>query len=460
MTTEMRLNAFTMNCVGHQAQGMWRHPRDRSTEYTSIAHWADLARTLERGCFDTVFLADVLGVYDVYGGGPDAAVRNAAQVPVNDPMLVVPAMAAVTQHLGFGVTGITSFEPPYSFARRMSTLDHLTAGRISWNVVTGYLDSAARGFGEVGQTAHDTRYEMAEEYMEVVYRLWEESWEDGAVVRDRAAGVFADPAKVHRITHAGRHYQVDAIHLTEPSPQRTPVLFQAGSSRAGQRFAARHAECVFVAGNDRTATATAVAQLRADIAAAGRDPADVTVCAMIAVVVDETEQAAARKAAEYASYASPEGALVLLSGWSGLDYARPLPAQASTDAVESAARSRPRDVDAAARHVALAGACPLVVGSPAHVADELESWVAATGIDGFNLTRQVLPETFVDVVDLLVPELQRRGVFKRSYAPGTLPREAVRTLAPPRPAPPSRCASVAGFLNYSVRRPESDRLTE
>ena len=162
MTAPMRLSAFTMNCVGHQSQGLWRHPRDRSADYTSIGHWVELARTLERGCFDTVFLADVLGVYDVYGGGPDAAVRTAAQVPVNDPMLVVPVMAAVTEHLGFGVTGITSFEPPYTFARRMSTLDHLTAGRVSWNIVTGYLDSAARAMGDGAQTAHDDRYDMAD----------------------------------------------------------------------------------------------------------------------------------------------------------------------------------------------------------------------------------------------------------------------------------------------------------
>src|SRR4051812_8384325 len=168
MTEQMRLNAFTMNCVGHLAQGLWRHPRDRSSEYTSIEHWTELARTLERGCFDALFLADVLGVYDVYGHGPDAALRNATQVPVNDPLLVVPVMAAVTEHLGFSVTALTSFEPPYTFARRMSTLDHLTGGRISWNIVTGYLDSAARAMGQSAQTAHDTRYRMAEEYMEVV----------------------------------------------------------------------------------------------------------------------------------------------------------------------------------------------------------------------------------------------------------------------------------------------------
>ncbi len=437
MTKRMRLNAFSMNCVGHQAQGLWRHPRDRSTEYTSPDHWIELARTLERGCFDALFLADVLGVYDVYGGGPEAALRNAAQIPANDPMLVVPVMAAVTEHLGFGVTGLTSFEPPYTFARRMSTLDHLTGGRVSWNIVTGYLDSAARAMGDVGQTPHDLRYDMAEEYLEVVYRLWEGSWEDDAVVRDRATGMYADPAKVHRITHHGRYYRVDGIHLAEPSPQRTPVLFQAGSSRRGQRFAARHAECVFVAGNDRTATASVVSQLRRDVAAAGRDPAGVLVYSMISIVVDETTAAARRKADEYASYASPEGALALLSGWSGKDYARPLDDQDGSNAVEAAAASRPRDVEAAARHVALAGACPLLVGSPIEIADELEAWMAATGVDGFNVARQVLPETYVDVVDMVVPELQRRGIYQRTYAPGTL-REKLTggpaRLSPPHPA--------------------------
>jgi len=242
----MRLNAFTINCVGHLAQGLWRHPRDRSAEYTSIEYWVELARTLERGRFDALFIADVLGVYDVYRASPDAALSNAAQVPANDPMLIVPVMAAVTDHLGFGVTGITSFEAPYTFARRMSTLDHLTSGRISWNIVTGYLDSAARAMGQAGQHPHDRRYEMAEEYMEVVYQLWEGSWEDGAVVRDRATGVYADPAKVHPVMHHGTYYRLEGIHLAEPSPQRTPVLFQAGASSAGQRFAARHSECVFI----------------------------------------------------------------------------------------------------------------------------------------------------------------------------------------------------------------------
>ena len=151
MAKEIRLNAFEMNCVAHQSPGMWRHPRDRSRDYRRLDGWIELAKTLERGLFDGLFLADVLGVYDVFGGSPKAALRHATQTPVNDPLLLVPAMAAATKHLGFGVTVTLSYEPPFPFARRMSTLDHLTEGRIGWNVVTGYLDSAAKGQGETGQ---------------------------------------------------------------------------------------------------------------------------------------------------------------------------------------------------------------------------------------------------------------------------------------------------------------------
>jgi alkanesulfonate monooxygenase len=163
MKKQIRLNAFAMNCVAHQSPGLWTHPRDRTAEYNRLPYWLDLAKTLERGRFDGLFLADVLGVYDVFGNSPDAALRNATQTPANEPLLLIPAMATVTRHLGFGVTSNLSFEPPYPFARRMSTLDHLTEGRIGWNVVTGYLDSAARGAGKDKQTAHDDRYDIADD---------------------------------------------------------------------------------------------------------------------------------------------------------------------------------------------------------------------------------------------------------------------------------------------------------
>jgi FMN-dependent oxidoreductase (nitrilotriacetate monooxygenase family) len=240
--------------------------------YNTLEYWQDLARTAERGKFDGIFLTDIVGVYDVYKGSPDPSIAHAVQVPVNDPLLVVPAMAAATPHIGFGVTSNLTYETPYLFARRVSTLDHLTRGRIGWNIVTGYLDSAARGMGLAKQAKHDDRYDTAEEYMEVVYKLWEGSWEDDAILHDRERRIYADPRKVHRVQHSGQHYRVDAIHLSEPSPQRTPVLYQAGASSRGKDFASKHAECVFLAGPTKENTRTTVADLRRRAAEQGRDP--------------------------------------------------------------------------------------------------------------------------------------------------------------------------------------------
>ncbi len=195
MTKEIRLNAFDMNCVGHIQHGMWTHPRDRSTAYNTIDYWQDLARLAGTRQVRRDLPGRYLGVYDVYRGGPAPSIIDAVQIPVNDPMMLVPAMAAVTEHLGFGVTANLTYEPPYLFARRMSTLDHLTSGRVGWNIVTGYLDSAARGMGLAAQPDHDGRYDVADEYMSVVYKLWEASWEDGAVLRDKSQSDLCRPGQ-------------------------------------------------------------------------------------------------------------------------------------------------------------------------------------------------------------------------------------------------------------------------
>ncbi len=182
---QILLNAFSMNCVGHINHGLWTHPRDRSSDYRKLRHWTELARLLERGLFDGLFIADILGVYDVYQGGIEVTAREAVQLPVNDPLMLVSAMAGVTEHLGFGVTANLTYEAPYPFARRLSTLDHLSDGRIGWNIVTGYLESAAKAMGQSAQIEHDRRYDRADEYLEVLYKLWEGSWEDDAVLADR-----------------------------------------------------------------------------------------------------------------------------------------------------------------------------------------------------------------------------------------------------------------------------------
>ena len=228
-------------------------------------------------------------------------------------------MAAVTEHLGFGITAGTAFEHPYPFARRLSTLDHLTNGRIGWNVVTGYLPSAARNMGEDDQLQHDDRYDHADEYLEVLYKLWETSWEDDAVVRDRTTGVYTDPAKVHPIEHEGKHFTVPGIHISEPSPQRTPVIFQAGASPRGVRFAAENAEAIFVGAPTKAILKDTVARIRNELTKVGRDPYSARIYTLLTIITDRTPELAQAKLEDYRSYASSEGALVFTSGWMGID---------------------------------------------------------------------------------------------------------------------------------------------
>lgn len=432
MSKQIRFNAFDMNCVAHQSSGMWRHPQDQSARYKELGYWTELAQLLERGHFDGLFIADVLGTYDVYGSSNEAAIRHAAQVPVNDPILLVSAMAAVTENLGFGITAGTAYEHPYPFARRMTTLDHLTNGRVGWNVVTGYLPSAARNMGHDDQLEHDQRYDVADEYLEVTYKLWEGSWEDDAVVRDREAGVFTDPAKVHEIGHSGEHFTVPGIHISEPSPQRTPVIFQAGASPRGIAFAAGNAEAIFVAAPTKTVLAGTVKRIRDALEAAGRDRYSAKIYTLLTIITDETSEKAHAKHEEFLQYASDEGALVFMSGWMGIDLSQfdldePI-GNVKSNAIQSTVANfqqaddsgkewKVRDI---AKLGSIGGLGPRVVGSPEEVADFLQEWVEETDVDGFNLAYAITPGTFEDVVTLIVPELQRRGVYQTGYAPGTL----------------------------------------
>ncbi|MEW1961555.1 LLM class flavin-dependent oxidoreductase [Microbacterium sp. NPDC077644] len=432
MSKQIRFNAFDMNCVAHQSSGMWRHPQDQSARYKELGYWTELAQLLERGHFDGLFIADVLGTYDVYGSSNEAAIRHGAQVPVNDPILLVSAMAAVTENLGFGITAGTAYEHPYPFARRMTTLDHLTNGRVGWNVVTGYLPSAARNMGHDDQLEHDQRYDVADEYLEVTYKLWEGSWEDDAVVRDRESGVFTDPAKVHEIGHSGEHFTVPGIHISEPSPQRTPVIFQAGASPRGIAFAAGNAEAIFVAAPTKTVLAGTVKRIRDALEAAGRDRYSAKIYTLLTIITDETSEKAHAKHEDFLQYASDEGALVFMSGWMGIDLSQfdldePI-GNVKSNAIQSTVANFQQADDSGkewkVRDIAklgnIGGLGPRVVGSPEEVADFLQEWVEETDVDGFNLAYAITPGTFEDVVEFIVPELQRRGVYQTEYAPGTL----------------------------------------
>lgn len=445
MPRQIRLNAFTMNCVVHLAPGQWTAENDRSVDYLKTGHWVELARLLERGLFDSLFLGDITGIYDVAGGSPEIALRTAAQVPMNDPAPLIPLLAHATEHLGFGVTLSVSYEHPYLLARRLTTLDHLSEGRVAWNIVTSYLDSGARSLGRDALAAHDARYDRADEYLDVCYALWEGSWEDGAVVRDRTTGVYADPTRIHPVQHAGEHLRTDGVFQCEPSPQRTPLLFQAGGSDRGTRFAARHAECIFVGAPTAAGLRRTVDRLREALRQEGRDPASVRIFAMFTVIVDETEALAQARHDAYRARVSYDGALALLSGWTGIDLSRYAPddtlAYVDTNAGQSALASfskldpsRTWTVRDAVEFVGIGGRGGVAVGDARQVADTLEAWMDETGIDGFNLASVEMPRTFEDIVTHLVPELQRRGVYKTAYEPGTLREklggESARLQAP------------------------------
>jgi FMN-dependent oxidoreductase (nitrilotriacetate monooxygenase family) len=426
---QIHLNAFEMNCVGHLARGMWRHPADTRYRYTDLDYWNEEARLLEAGCFDALFLADVLGTYERAPGDSADALRLAHQVPVNDPLLLVPALAQVTSQLGFAVTVSATYEPPFAHARRMSTVDHLTKGRIGWNVVTSYLDNAARNFGLDGQIAHDERYERAEEYLEVCYQLWEGSWEDGAVLRDRTRGIFTDPAKVHYIDHAGKYFRVAGPHLSEPSPQRTPVVFQATGSPRGKLFAGKHAEAVFLASSSLEKVTADIAEIRKLAVEHGRAPDDVKIFNHFRFIVGRTRGEAEAKAEEYARFRSVE------SRFYGLDLARydpdtllqdvELPADDSGRGPgrylgqfieEWAGRPTVRDLLATIRRNG--GVDPFaVVGTPEEIAGKIEEYVARTDLDGFNVHSNVSLESYRDFVELVVPVLQARGLFRSRYDP-------------------------------------------
>jgi FMN-dependent oxidoreductase (nitrilotriacetate monooxygenase family) len=428
---QLRLNAFHMNAPGHSWPGLWAHPRDASMGHDRPEYWTDLARTAERGLLDAVFLADVVGVYDVYAGSPDASLRAGAQAPSLDPFPVVPLMAAVTQHLGFGVTATLTYEQPYLLARRFSTLDHLTRGRMAWNIVTGLLDSGARGAGQGALPEHDDRYAAAAEFMQVVYALWEGSWADDALLRDRDSRVYVRPERVRRIAHAGPRYALEAAHLVHPSPQRTPFLFQAGASSAGRGFAAAHAEAVFVNGHTIPLVRETVADIRRRAVAAGRLADDVQVFLGATVILGATDAEARDRYEEYRSWIDVEGSLALLSGWSGIDLShyrlddpiRHVEGRAMRsfiDALTVQSPEREWTVRDLVGFGVVGGRGAFLVGSPATVADALLRWRDEADVDGFNLTRTVEPEGLEAVVDLLVPELQTRGAFKTAYAEGPL----------------------------------------
>ncbi|MET9327139.1 LLM class flavin-dependent oxidoreductase [Tsukamurella sp. NPDC003166] len=426
----LRFSAFVMNTTGHIVQGTWRRPTARQRDFNDLDHWVDLARTLEAAKFDAIFFADVVGLYAPYRGDERRYFEAGLQVPSNDPSVLASAIAYATEHLGIAFTASILQEHPFNFARRISTLDHASKGRIAWNIVTNYLPNASRNFGLPGLTEHDERYRWADEYVDVTYKLWEGSWEDDALVQDAERGIHADYDKVHRIDHRGERYSVEGPHLVSPSPQRSPLLFQAGSSEAGREFAARNAEAVFIVTANPEAARRDTADIRARAVRHGRSADDLKFFQGLYVVPASTEEEAARAAAELDEWIDYDAQLAHMSGSIGIDLGRddldtPV-GDIETEGVQSVVgwikdvvTDRPATLRDVAHYTATNGR---IVGTPEQIADRLEQWRAA-GVDGINLVNAELPGSYVDFAEQVVPVLQERGLAQREYTPGTLRRK-------------------------------------
>jgi long-chain alkane monooxygenase len=426
MTVPLRFNAFVMNTASHIHHGQWRRADAGQVEFEDVRTWIDLAKLLEAARFDAMFFADVSGLYGDADADYDVYVREGLQIPSNDPIVLLGALATHTQHIGLALTSNIVQAHPFQFARQVSTLDHISGGRAAWNIVTGTQDNAARNYGLPGLEDHAERYRWAEEYVDVTYKLWEGSWDDGALLKDREGGRFSDPDRIHKIHHVGERYRVEGPHLPSPSPQRTPVLYQAGSSPAGRGFAARHAEATFIIAPTPEIAKQQIDETRALAVAAGRNADDIRFFQGLSFIIGATEEEAAEKAAEAERWVSVDGysAHAAIVDPDGRVYPPETPlrdvetntAKGFIDWATKAITDRePVVADLAIQR----SRATRVVGTPESIADQLEAWQAA-GVDGINVINWVIPGSFQEFADLVLPVLRERGLAQEEYAPGTL----------------------------------------
>ena len=433
MSKQLHLGAF-MRPVGiHTA--WWRVPGAYPDANFNLGHLVRFIRTLERGRFDAFFMADHLAVLNL----SMEALRRSATATSFEPLTLLSALAMVTERIGLVATASTTFDEPYHIARRFASLDHISAGRAGWNVVTTSNPDAALNFGLTEQVEHDERYRRASEFMSVVTGLWD-SWADDAWVRDQESGIFFDPAKLHVLDHSGDHLSVRGpLNIARPV-QGWPVLVQAGASDTGRQFAAEHAEVIF--GSSRTmdeARAFAL-DMKARMAAVGRNPSHLRILPAALVVVGRTTEEARARHAQLDSLVHPDSGLPNLSirlgvDASGFDLDAPLPELPPTNASRSSqaalvalARRDNLTVRQLAQMVGGYGGLSMV-GTASEIADTMQAWLEAEASDGFNVMFPTVPAGLDDFVDLVVPELQRRGIYRREYE-GTTLREH---LGLPRP---------------------------
>jgi len=435
MTRTLHLNAFLMNTGHHEAS--WRLPESDPYAHVDLAHYVRLARTAERGTFDSLFLADGPHLWGSVAQRPAGAL---------EPLTLLTALATATEHIGLIATASTSYNSPYNLARKFASLDIISGGRAGWNIVTTAGAEAARNFGIAEEPAHAERYARAAEFLDVALKLWD-SWEDDAIVADKAAGVWGDDAKIHPPRHQGPYFSVEGALNVPRSPQGYPLLVQAGSSEDGKAFAARYAEAVFTAQQTIEDARAFYADLKSRTAAAGRDPDHIKVLPGIVPVIGSTEAEARAHEQLLEDHivhrhgvANLERLLHLPAGSLELD--RELPAELPPEDAIEGARSRYTLVVELARRERLTvrrligrlggGRGHLTfAGTPDQVADAIETWFTQGAADGFNIMPPVLPSGLETFVDHVVPILRARGLLRSAYGPRRTLRERYGL---PRPA--------------------------
>jgi FMN-dependent oxidoreductase (nitrilotriacetate monooxygenase family) len=422
MVKPVLIGAFEINGPNLTSQGLWAHPEHHSVRYKDIRYWIDLAQRLDRGGFDFLFFADSYGYPDFDGQTPAVAFEQGAEIPKNDPMLLIPALAALTDQLNFAVTASTTYEAPFANARRFATLDHITQGRIAWNVVTT-TSTAVRGlFGRERLVPHDERYAIAQEHLDVSYALLEGCWEDDAVVADKEKRLYAHADRVHRISHHGKYFDVDGYFNSEPSPQRTPVIFQAGGSSAGLAFAAHNAEVVFLQSADAPSLARQVTAVRE---LAEREGRSIKTVVGLSAVVGTDRDDAQRRLDGYLEYVNRDAARVYFAQMTGIDLAALAPDTAvSSLATEQSraqlARYGGRTAGEAFEDFARHGMREhILLGSGADIAAQMIDLVEQTDVDGFNFTPFVTPGSYDDFIAEVMPVLREAGAVPEQHHPGT-----------------------------------------
>lgn len=426
MRRELHLNLFIHGRGHHEAA--WRHPAASPLALTDIRYCAELAATAERGLFDSVFLADTLAVGDDVAHAPRAWL---------EPLTVLAALSGATSRIGLIATCSTTYTEPFNLARQFASLDHISNGRIGWNIVTTWLANASGNYGLSQPLSHEQRYEQAEEYMRVVNALWD-SWSDDAVLDDRIRGQYAKDGSIRAVNHVGTYYRVTGPLNVPRCPQGRPVFVQAGSSETGRQFAARHAEAVFTAQMEKATSRDFYADLKRLAVAEGRDPDKVLVLPGLSPVIGGTEAEAQRIARELNDLSDPEVGRKRLSGrFGGYDFShlpldKPLfPEDFPAPETVQAARSRTEVIIGLVRRekptlrqllAYLAGARGhyVTAGTPEQIADLIEDWLHDGAADGFNVMPPILPAMLDVFVAEVVPLLQRRGMFRSEYRDGTL----------------------------------------